>query len=93
MNKEELATKLAHEVDITKNEAFAAVESMLDLITDSLAHGDKVQFAGFGSFEVKDRAARVGRNPRTNEPVNIPERKMPVFKPGKLLKSAVVSNG
>ena len=62
------------------------------VIAEALAQGDKVQLVGFGAFEVKDRAARVGRNPKTSQPIEIPASRMPVFKPGKPLKDAVANN-
>ena len=74
---------------MNKAELIAAVAATLDDITAALKEGDKVQLVGFGSFEVKSRAARTGRNPRTKEVVEIPASKVPVFKAGKALKDAV----
>ena len=65
------------------------ISAMLDTITEALRQGDKVQLVGFGSFEVKKRAARIGRNPRTKEEIEIPATVLPVFKAGKLLKDTI----
>ena len=89
MNKSELIAEVATKAEITKKDAEAAVTAVIDAITESLKKGDKVQLVGFGSFEVKNRAARTGRNPRTKEVVEIPASKVPVFKAGKALKDAV----
>lgn len=89
MNKAELINTVAFSADVPKKEAEAIVTATLDAITTALKEGDKVQLVGFGSFEVKKRAARIGRNPQTLEPVNVPETYMPVFKAGKALKDAV----
>ena len=70
-------------------ERLAAVNAAIEAIADCLASGDKVQLVGFGAFEVKSRAARIGRNPKTKETIQIPASKVPVFKPGKALKDAV----
>lgn len=64
--------------------AEVALEAVLSIISDALVSGDKVQLVGFGTFESKERAARVGRNPRANIPVNIPAKRVPVFKPGSI---------
>ena len=89
MTKVELIAAVANEANLTKKDAEAAVNSALNAITNALKEGDKVQLVGFGSFEVKNRAARTGRNPRTKEVVEIPASKVPVFKAGKALKDAV----
>ena len=89
MTKVELIAAVANEANLTKKDAEAAVNSALNAITNALKEGDKVQLVGFGSFEVKSRAARTGRNPRTKEVVEIPASKVPVFKAGKALKEAV----
>ena len=89
MTKVELIAAVANEANLTKKDAEAAVNSTLNAITNALKEGDKVQLVGFGSFEVKSRAARTGRNPRTKEVVEIPASKVPVFKAGKALKDAV----
>lgn len=89
MNKNELITAVAEKAGISKKDSESAVNAVVSAITDALKKGDKVQIVGFGSFEVKGRAARTGRNPSTGEPVEIPASKAPVFKAGKDLKAAV----
>ncbi len=89
MNKEEMTCALAQETGMTKVSAEAALDAVLRIISDALVSGDKIQLVGFGTFEVKERAPRIGRNPRANVPVKIPAKRVPVFKPGKVLKSAV----
>ena len=89
MNKAELISAVATKADVSKKEAEAVVTAALDVITDALKEGEKVQLVGFGSFEVKKRAARIGRNPQTKEPVEIPASVVPVFKSGNALKDAV----
>ncbi len=89
MNKTELIAAVAARTGMTKKDAEKAVAATLDTITAELAKGEKVQLAGFGSFEVKTREARVGRNPRTNETVQIPASKTPAFKASKTLKDAI----
>ncbi len=89
MNKNELINAVAERANLTKKDSEAAVSAMLEAISDALCEGDKVQLVGFGSFEVKKREARVGRNPKTKEPIEIPATKVPVFKAGKLLKDNV----
>ena len=89
MTKVELIAAVANEANLTKKDAEAAVNSTLNAITNALKEGDKVQLVGFGSFEVKTRAARVGRNPKTKESIEIPASVVPVFKAGKALKDAV----
>ena len=89
MNKNELIAAVAERTNLTKKDSEAAVSAMLEAITDALCDGDKVQLVGFGSFEVKKREARVGRNPKTKEAIEIPATKVPVFKAGKLLKDNV----
>lgn len=91
MNKEDMAGLLAQKARLTKKDAETALDAVFDIITNALSSGEKVQIVGFGAFEVKSRAPRVGRNPKANVPVEIPARKMPVFKPGKPLKEAVDS--
>lgn len=90
MNKTELIAAVAAKNGISKKDADAAVNAVLDSIIAAVAGGDKVQLVGFGTFEVRERAARQGRNPRTKEPINIPASKLPVFKVGKSFKDAVV---
>ena len=89
MNKAELISAVAANADVSKKEAEAVVTAALEVITNALKEGEKVQLVGFGSFEVKKRAARVGRNPQTKETVEIPASVVPVFKAGKALKDSV----
>lgn len=88
MTKQDLVDEVAG-IGITKKQAAIAVNAVFDAIKDALASGDKVSLVGFGSFSVKKRAAREGRNPRTGRPLKIPAKKVPVFKPGKALREAV----
>ncbi|MCD6220208.1 HU family DNA-binding protein [Candidatus Calescamantes bacterium] len=88
MNKAELVEKVA-EVVSTKKEAEAAVDAVLSAITQALKSGEDVRLVGFGTFQVRKRAARKGRNPRTGDTLSIPAKKVPVFKAGKALKEAV----
>lgn len=89
MNKAELINAVAASADCSKKDAEAIITAALDTITAALKEGDKVQLVGFGSFEVKKRAARIGRNPKTKESIEIPASVVPVFKAGKALKDAV----
>ena len=89
MVKEDMISTIANETCYSRNIVTSVVESLLTNITYALSHGDKVVFSGFGTFEAKQRAARMGRNPHTNEACPIPERIMPVFTPGKKLKRYV----
>lgn len=89
MNKTDLIAAVAEKSGIAKKDAERAVNATLDIITKQLREGGKVQLTGFGIFEVKDREARVGRNPRTKEPVQIPATRTPVFKASKALKDTV----
>lgn len=89
MNKAELIDAVAEGADISKADAGRAVDAVVDRITNALKSGDQVTLIGFGTFAVKDRAARVGRNPRTGEPLQIKASKVPGFKAGKALKDAV----
>ena len=89
MNKTELIAAVAEKADLSKKDAEAAVTAAIDAITAALSQQEKVQLVGFGSFEVKTRAERVGRNPKTKETIKIPASKTPVFKAGKALKEAV----
>ena len=89
MNKTELVAAIAEKANLTKKDSEAALVAMVEAVTEALAKGDKVQVIGFGSFEVKNRAARTGRNPKTKETIEIPTSKYPVFKAGKALKDKV----
>ena len=89
MNKTELIAAVAEKADLSKKDAEAAITTAVEAITGALIEGEKVQLVGFGSFEVKTRAARVGRNPKTGEEIPISEARLPVFKAGKALKDAV----
>ncbi|MCA1054646.1 HU family DNA-binding protein [Rossellomorea aquimaris] len=89
MNKTELINAVAEAAELSKKDATKAVDAVFDTIQDSLAKGDKVQLIGFGNFEVRERAARKGRNPQTGEEIEISASKVPAFKPGKALKEAV----
>lgn len=89
MNKTQLAEIVAAKASIKKKDADAVVSAIFDSISDALAAGEKVQIFGFGSFEVKQRAARVGRNPRTKEEMTIPAFKCASFSPSKSLKESV----
>ena len=89
MNKRELIDTVAANAEITKKEADAVVNATLDAIIDGLAKEGKVVVPGFGSFEVRNKTAREGRNPRTGEKVKIAAKRAPAFKPGKAMKDAV----
>ncbi|HEB98107.1 MAG TPA: HU family DNA-binding protein [Thiotrichales bacterium] len=89
MNKTELIEAVAEAADLSKAAAGRAVEAVLDSVTQALKQGDSVSLVGFGTFEVRERAARTGRNPRTGETMQIPASKAPAFKAGKALKDAV----
>ena len=89
MNKSELIAALAAKTEETKKKAEEAVDAFVDVVSEALSKGDKVQLVGFGSFEVRKRAARKGRNPQTKEEIKIPASKAPVFKAGKALKDVV----
>ena len=89
MNKSELVDAIASGADISKASAGRALDAMVDTITESLRKGDPVALVGFGTFSVKDRAARQGRNPQTGATIQIPAARVPGFKAGKGLKEAV----
>ena len=89
MNKTELIAAVAEKAELSKKDAEAAITAMVDAITEALSQEEKVQLVGFGSFEVKVRAERLARNPKTKEEIHIPASKTPVFKAGKALKDAV----
>ena len=89
MNKTELITLAAQNAGMTRKDAERVINAAIDAVTAALVNGDKVQLSGFGSFEVKDREARMGRNPPTKEAVEIPATKVPVFKASKALRDTV----
>ena len=89
MNKSELISAIAESADLTKADSGRALDAIISAITDSLKNGEPVTLIGFGTFEVRDRAARTGRNPRTGETIQIKASKNPAFKAGKALKAAV----
>ena len=89
MNKTELIAAIAAKTGETKKAAEATLNAFVNVVSETLAKGDKVQLVGFGSFEVRKRAARKGRNPQTKEEIKIPASKAPVFKAGKALKDLV----
>ena len=89
MNKADLINAVAEKTGLSKKDTEAVITASIDVITEALSQSEKVQLVGFGSFEVKTRAARVGRNPRTKEEIEIPASKLPVFKAGKALKDVV----
>ena len=86
MNKAELIAAVAENAELTKKDAEKAVKAFIDVVTDELKKGEKVQVVGFGTFEVAERAAREGRNPQTGETMEIKASKTPKFKAGKALK-------
>ena len=89
MNKAELINAVAEKTGLSKKDSEATITAALEVITEALSQNEKVQLVGFGSFEVKSRAARIGRNPRTKQQIEIPASKTPVFKAGKALKDTV----
>lgn len=89
VNKSELIDAIAVSADIPKAQAGRALDAVIDTVTGALKKNDQVVLVGFGTFAVKDRAARSGRNPQTGQPIEIPAAKIPTFKPGKALKDAV----
>lgn len=89
MTKQDIIDNLASKVGLTKADADRAVNAVIDSISDALARGEKVTVTGFGTFEVRQRAARMGRNPQTGAPLHIAASKSPAFKAGKGLKDAV----
>lgn len=89
MNKNELISVVAEKSGFSKKDAAVAVETVLDAISDAMICGDKVQLIGFGTFEIKERAARTGKNPSTGAAIEIAASKVPSFKAGKALKDAV----
>ena len=89
MNKTELIAAIAEQAEISKKDAEKALKAFVDVVTEQLKEGEKVQLVGFGTFEVSERAAREGRNPQSVEPMTIAASKAPKFKAGKALKDAV----
>jgi len=89
MNKATLIAQIAEKSGIERKQAEKALDAFVDTVTSALKEGDKVQLVGFGSFEVKERAAHSGRNPATGETIEIQASKSPVFKPGKTFKDAL----
>ncbi|MGB0733476.1 MAG: HU family DNA-binding protein [Pontibacterium sp.] len=89
MNKSELIDAIAASADIPKAAAGRALDATLEAVTESLTKGEPVALVGFGTFAVKERAARTGRNPQTGDPIEIAAATLPTFKPGKALKDAV----
>lgn len=89
MNKSELIAEVAAKAELTKKDADVAVNATIEVITEALKCGERVQLVGFGTFEVRERGARTGRDPRTNKEIKIPASKAPAFKSGKALKDTV----
>lgn len=89
MNKSELIDAIASASELTKADAGRALDAVLEAVTNALKEGNQVTLVGFGTFLVKERAARTGRNPQTKEELHIPASRVPSFKPGKALKDAV----
>ena len=89
MNKKELVNLIAEKTETTKKDAAAVVDAVIEVVTEALSKGEKVRITGFGTFEVRERAARTGYNPQTGEPIDIPATKYPAFKAGKRLKEIV----
>ncbi|HAR84617.1 MULTISPECIES: HU family DNA-binding protein [Clostridium] len=89
MNKSELIAKMAEKSGLTKKDNEAVLKAFIESVEEALEGGEKVQLVGFGTFETRERAARVGRNPRTKEEIQIPASKVPVFKVGKEFKDIV----
>lgn len=89
MNKTELVSAVSKKAEISKKDAVKVVDATFAAIEEALAKGEKVQLIGFGTFEVRERAARKGRNPQTGDEIEIPASKIPAFKPGKSLKDSI----
>ncbi len=89
MNKAEMISNVAEKAELTKKDAEKAVTAVLETISEALSRGDRVQLVGFGTFEIRERAARKGRNPQTGEEIDIAAARVPVFKAGKSLREAV----
>lgn len=89
MNKAELVTAIAERTELSKKDTEKALKAFIDVVTDELTKGEKVQLVGFGTFEVSERPEREGRNPQTGEPMKIAASKAPKFKAGKALKDVI----
>ena len=89
MNKADLINVVSEKTSLTKKDSEKAINAVFDAISEALVEGEKVQLVGFGAFEVKSRAPRMGRNPKTKESIHIPASQSPVFKAGKALKDSV----
>ena len=89
MNKTELVAAIADKTQLTKKDSEMALKAFIDVVSDELKKGEKIQLVGFGTFEVSDRAARTGKNPQTGNAIDIPASKAPKFKAGKALKETV----
>lgn len=89
MNKTELVAAIAEQTELSKKDAEKALKAFTDIVADELKKGEKVQLVGFGTFEVSERAAREGRNPKSGEPMKIAASKSPKFKAGKALKDMI----
>ena len=89
MNKAELVAAIAEKTDLSKKDSEKALKAFIDVVTEELTKGEKIQLVGFGTFEVAERSAREGRNPQTGATMNIPASKAPKFKAGNALKDAV----
>lgn len=89
MNKAELVAAIAEKTELSKKDSEKALKAFIDVVTEELTKGEKIQLVGFGTFEVAERSAREGRNPQTGATMNIPASKAPKFKAGKALKDAV----
>lgn len=92
MTKAHLVEEVARSTDLTKKDAEVIVSTVLESIVDSLKDGDKIELRGFGSFRIRERGSRVGRNPKTGARVDVPSKKIPYFKPGKELKERLNSD-
>lgn len=93
MTKAELVDEVARNTDLTKKHAELVVNTVFESIVDSLRDGEKIELRGFGSFRIRNRNSRVGRNPRTGAPVHVPAKRIPYFKPGKDLRELLNSGG
>ncbi|CAN5512827.1 MAG: integration host factor subunit beta [Pyrinomonadaceae bacterium] len=93
MTKAELVEDVARAAELTKKDAERLVEIVFESIIETLNQGEKIELRGFGSFRVRERGARRGRNPKTGDPVNIPAKRVPYFKPGKELKELINDDG